>query len=223
MLDTIEMNQKLHYDHRDLFERYYAVRYRHFQSRSPENLRRYGVRVSGVPSIDATIESYEIDSELSIDAMFEMWRKGVTVKVANYQDCAEIYEIIQRHLVKTGEFIRFTINGSNKELLEDLVDLDKFASIVYDKAKSIFTEQERAAVHSHAFAGIQTINFFNILNKGYSKIETVSVTASGEQVAKKTVTDHRQAPVREREDLSKLFIEQMERAGTLGGIHGKQE
>lgn len=217
------MTQPLHYDHRDLFERYYAVRYRHFESRTPDQLRRYGVRVSGVPQIDASIEKYEVDSELSIDGMFELWRKNVTIKVVNYADCAEIYEIIQRHLVKTGEFIRFTINGSNKELLEDMVDLDKFATVVYDKAKSVFTDRERAAVHSHAFAGIQTINFFNILNKGYSKIDTISVTAAGETVVKKTVTDTKAAPVRERDDLSKLFIEQMERAGTLGGIHGKQD
>lgn len=217
------MAQPLHYDHRDLFDRYYRVSYRHFDSRSPDHIRRYGVRVSGVPSIDSTIEKYEVESELTIDSMFEMWRKGVTIKVRNYLDSAEIYEIIQRHLVTTAEFLRGSINGSNRELLKDMMDLDKFAAVVYDKAKTIFTDQERAAVDKSNFAGLQTINFFNILNKNYSRIEEVTVKKDGTEVIKKAVTNTRQAPVREREDLSSVFIDQIERLGGIGGIRGEQK
>lgn len=218
MQGITNMAAKLYYDERDLFGRYYPVRYRYHDGRSIESLRTYGVRSSGISSIDAEAANYMVDTELTIDQMFEMWRKGVTIRLVNYNDSAEIYEIIERHLNAVADLVRHTVNSSNKSLLIDMVDLDKFASVIHDKAKSIFTDRERAAVHSHSFAGIQTINFFNILNKDYANIEEVAVSKTGKEiVTKKNQISHAKAPVREREDLSKVFIEHLERVGGLGG------
>lgn len=205
----------------DLFDRYYEVSYRHFDSRTPEQIRRNGFRTSGIPEIDKSIMTYEVRSELTINAMFELWRTGVTIRILKFDDSAEIYEIIQRHIVLTADAIKGQINGPNHELLTDMVDLDRFASVVYGKAKSIFTEQERNAVINNSFLGMQSINFFNILNKDYSEISEIRVDQNGKRVVKETSPKLKTAPVRERTDLSSVFVEQMERAGGLGGNHGK--
>ncbi len=210
------MDVPRYYDERDLFNRYYQVRFRHIASRSAESIRAYGIRSSGIPSIDSSISNYMVTSELTINQMFEYWRKGVEIRVVNYQDTAEIYEIIQHHLTTTADFIRGSVNASRKELLVDMVDLDKFASVVYDKAKTIFTDRERASVHSHAFAGIQTINFFNILSKDYTRTEEIRVKDGKKEVVTKAATlDNKRAPVRARDDLSKVFIDHLDRTGGL--------
>lgn len=205
----------------DLFDRYYEVAYRHFDSRTPEQIRRNGFRTSGIPEIDKSIMTYEVRSELTINSMFEMWRSGVTIRILNYQDSAEIYEIIQRHIVLTADAIKGQINGPNKELLTDMVDLDRFASVVYGKAKTIFTDQERNAITSNSFTGLQGINFFNILNKDYGEITEVKVDQNGKRSIKETRSKTRTAPVRERVDLSSVFVEQLDKIGGLGGNNGK--
>lgn len=216
------MTQPRHYNEKDLFERYYAVQYRHFDARTEDNIRRHGVRVSGVPSIDVNIERYEVISELTIDSMFELWRRGVTVRVVNYSDTEEIYDIIHRHLLACAEYLQNSVNRSSVTLVKELVELDKFASVVYDKAKSIFTDKERAAVQAPGFSAIQEINFFNILNSDYSRVETVRVVDGKEKAVRSREGDRKTIPVREREDLSQVFIEHIDRIGGVGAGYGKK-
>jgi len=217
------IKQPLKMDHTDLFERYYHVRFKHLDSRTPEQIRRTGVRISGVPEIDRDASKYEVDSELTIDQMFELWRNGATVKLVNYDDSAEIYQIIQRHIVRTAEAVKYAINGVSRELLVDMVDLDKFASVVYSKASSIFTDMERKAIHSHTVAGLPQINALNILGSSGSKVTSIRQGADGKEIIERErMPSRKEAPIRERTAMAEDFAERIERIGGIGALNGNQ-
>lgn len=210
------MDQPLFYDERDLWERYYEVAFRHFDTMTPGRLERFGQRVSGIPEYDREISTYTVTSFLTIDQMFELWRSGATVRVVNYADTAEIYEIIQRHLVVCAESIQNSINGRSTELMKDLIELDKFATVVYDKAKSIFTEQERQLVRNRSFSIGGNINMFNIFKTPLKRVDRVTVTKDG--VEKPIMIADEQAKpsdVKDRNSLNDVFSEHLNRMGGL--------
>lgn len=148
----------------DLWERYFMVKVNYLKSRPTDQIRRYGVRVSGNPEVDRYLPEQEIVTQMNIDAMFEKYRMGVSVKVINYDDTAEIYRIIHHHLIAWAEYLSTGINIGNAPL-KDLVELDVFAGVVYDKARSVFSEEVRESAISKNFAKVQAINFSNILQK----------------------------------------------------------
>lgn len=199
-----------------MYEKYYKVRINYFQSLTPEEMRRKGIRVSGIERYDEGIPHRTVESEYTIAMMFSKWKTGLTISVINYADTAEIYQIIHDHLVACAHFLSngLAVNGSDTEMVKDLIELDKFASVVYDKAKSIFTEQERAAVYNHHLGGVQSINFFNIMKRSYSTPEKVIKGPMGEEIIR--ISEEKSNPkpgVRERESLQNVFIDNLTRAG----------
>jgi hypothetical protein len=148
----------------DLWERYFLVKINYLKSRPTDQIRRYGVRVSGNPDVDRYLPDQEITTQMNIDAMFEKYRMGVNVRVVNYNDTAEIYRIIHHHLIAWAEYLNTGINIGNAPL-KDLVELDVFAGVVYDKARSVFSEEVRETAISKNFANVQSINFQNILQR----------------------------------------------------------
>jgi phage-related protein len=166
----------------DLFDRYFLVRMNYLNSRSVDQLRRFGQRVSGVAEIDRNLDKQEIVTELTVNAMFEKFRSGVTIKLVRYSDAAEVYRIIHAHLIKWAEYITTGINVGNAPL-SDLVELDRFASVVYDKAVNVFSEQERTSALAGTFQRVQSINFNNILTRARkSEYHSVETTANGVEV-----------------------------------------
>lgn len=151
-------------DESGLFDEYFKVKYLYLQSRNVEDLRRYGYRVSGVEELDRGLDRQEIVTELSINQMFEKWRKGVTISVLNYRDTKRIYEIIHAHLTAAAEYLNSGVNVGNAPI-EDLVELDIFAGVVYKDARYVFNTKAREDMLSKNFMNVQTINFSNILNK----------------------------------------------------------
>lgn len=165
-----------------LFDRYFLVRMNYLNSRSVDQLRRFGQRVSGIPEIDRHLDRQEIITELSVNAMFEKFRSGVTIKLVNYSDSAEVYRIIHAHLIRWAEYLAGGVNVGSAPL-EDLVELDRFASVVYDKAVNVFSEQERSSALAGTFMRVQSINFNNVLTRA-RKAEThvVETMANGVEV-----------------------------------------
>lgn len=151
----------------DLFDRYYTVKMLHLHSRSVDSLKRFGYRVSGVQEIDQFLDRQEIITEMNIDRMFEKYREGVTIRLLRYEDTAEIYKIIHSHLIAWSEYLSHGINTGNAPL-KDLVELDVFAGVVYDKAKYVFSEEERNVALSTNFGNVQSLNFMNILKRSAS-------------------------------------------------------
>jgi hypothetical protein len=186
----------------DLWERYFEVKYNYFKSRSINHIRKFGVRVSGVAEIDAQLENYEVVTQANINTMFEKWRSGVSVRVLKYSDTAEIYRIIHHHLITWAEYLSTGVNIGDAPL-KDLVELDRFAEIVYDKARAVFTENQRATAISKNFLDIQEFNFENILRPaGGIRLKSGGV-----------VTD----VVKDRASLKEVFTTEMDQLSTWRG------
>lgn len=189
-----------------LWDKYFKVRMLYLHSRNVDQVRRFGVRISGVEEIDRGLDKQEIVTEMNIDRMFEKWRTGVTIRVVNYNDTLIIYRIIHAHLIAWAEYMASGINNGNVPI-KDLIELDDFANVVYDKARSVFSQEEKQTALASNFLQVQTINFQNILKREYNQIET-KITPSGAEVTRVTKT----APsvvVPDRNSLKSLFAEQI--------------
>ena len=161
----------------DIWDRYFMVKMLYLHSRSVEQIREYGVRISGVPEIDRDLDKQEIVTQANINMMFEKHRMGVTVRVVNYNDTAVIYKIIHSHLIAWVEYLSSGINVDDAPL-KDLIELDAFAATVYKHAKCVFGSEERVSAISTNFRNIQAFNFHNILKRS-QEVEEVRATPDG--------------------------------------------
>ncbi len=195
-------------DESGLFDEYFKVRYPYLQSRSIDDLRKYGYRVSGVEELDRNLDKQEITTELTINQMFEKYRAGVSISVINFKDTKRIYEIIHAHLTAAAEYLHGGVNVG-KIPIEDLIELDIFAGVVYREARYVFNVKAREDVLSKNFMGVQTINFANILNRAppdravvdRKHSDGVEVTTHGSK------SDQPKAP--ERHSYREIFEQQM--------------
>ena len=192
--------------YKDLWDRYYTVKMLYLHSRSVEQVRRFGVRISGVDEIDRYLDRQEITTQLNIDSMFEKHRQGVTIRVLRYEATAEIYNVIHSHLIAWAEYLSTGVNIGNAPL-KDLIELDAFAAVVYDKARSVFSKEEKVSALASNFTNVQTINFKNILAREVKETET-RMTPSGLEV----VTINNDKPFfPDRESMKEVFTDQINR------------
>ena len=193
----------------DLWDKYFMVKMLFLHSRPVEQIRTFGVRISGVHEIDSTMDKEEIVTQMCIDRMFEKHRSGVTIRVVNYNDTAEIYRIIHGHLITWAEYLNRGVNVGAAPLKE-LVELDAFASVVYDKAVSVFSMEERVSAIASNFLNVQELNFSNILKRAAPSIETRTTGLGIEvtQIAKASTAND--VPL-ERSSFKDLFAEEINR------------
>ena len=131
--------------------------------------------------------------------------------MVKYADTAEIYRIIQMHLKTWLEHLATSVNVGDPEVIRELIELDRFASTVYDKAASVFTEMERVQLKNPRFGVVQPINFFNILKRNYSDVTQVRRGANGEEII--SLSEGSNQPnveeVKPRESLQDAFVHHM--------------
>ena len=189
----------------DLWDQYFLVRYNYALSRSAEDIRRYGTRISGLNELDKDLHREMISTEINIDTMFELYRKGVTIYVTNYNDTEKIYRIIHNHLIAWADYMANGIH-TGAAPLKDLVELDIFAGIVYDKAKSVFSKQERETGLASFILKSQTLNFANILKRSTVDAGTEFVNGVETTTINKVKSKN---PFPERSSFKDVFIDQM--------------
>lgn len=120
-----------------------------------QDLKNFGYRVSGVDSIDRNLHRQETVCEISIDRMFEYWRKGVSVSVIKTEDTKKIYEAIQKHLAAwTGSAAQAL--HVDEQVMTDLRELDDFANAVYAHAKHFFPRPGKETSAAANLFGHQT-------------------------------------------------------------------
>lgn len=163
------------YTGNDLFDRYFWVKVNALQNMNPLQLRDFGMRTTGVPELDAQLDKQEITSEWSIDMMFEKWRRGLTIRVLHYDDTVVIYDIIQAHLQAWATHLQRGVNVGGAPF-RDLIELDAFSAVVYDKARTMFTKEERVTAIASNFANMSMLNFGNILKRRTERAVTVNPT-----------------------------------------------
>lgn len=197
-----------------LWERYFLVRYNRLDSLDVATIRERGMRVSGVKEYDDTLSREMITTTININAMFELWRKGVVIHVVNYNDTVEIYKVINQHLVTWVNYLKGGINVG-KSPIEELMELDKFAHIVYDHAKYVFTEEVKSGLGG-IFMDEQRVHAGNILKKNRPLLGDILYDKNGaHNVIEKHYERPEDKPI-ERAPLADLFTE------TLKQVRGWQ-
>ena len=147
-------------------------------SRSPEDIKFYGVRQSGEPTRDAQSKNELIIRYLTISQMVDLWRKGVPVYVMQRDDTKIIYDLISAHLEVWKNYVLTSLTPKAAPI-EDLIDLDRFASTVYEHAKFHFDDTFQKSAIEKGVAGQFTFTRGNLFKR---KVETVETENGLERV-----------------------------------------
>ena len=149
-----------------LWERLFKARVPYLQSRTIEDLKNTGVVLSGIPEIDQDIPNQWVTSYMSIATMTGYYKEHVPVRVALYEDCKTIYELIVMHITNWRHFVDNAINIGNAPF-EELIDLDDFASIVYDKAKYTISKDIRENYAKQFMTGGHRFHEHNLFKQNF--------------------------------------------------------
>ncbi len=137
----------------------YHVTYNFLNSRSINDVKARGVRVTGIKRFDNEVKHEVVRAWLSINEMLGLYKRGIDVGIINRSDVVKIYEAVQDHLYEAISSTKQSINVPVK-ILEDLVDLDKFARSIYEHAKFDFSQKPEVSDFLRA-VNSKNANVFN--------------------------------------------------------------
>lgn len=197
----------------EMFDRYFKVRYKTISAMRPEEIERNGIRMSGFPELDNQLQHQMTNSQMTVDMMFEHWRRGVTIRVVNYADTAEIYRIIQVHLDTWMTSIRESVNGCDEKFLIELIELDQFAGVVYGKARSVFSDMDRKKLMNPNTPFMDRFLAFSQMALKPSRIESVHIGNDGKETKTfaKILPGSQPDDIKDRRSYQDSFADQLNR------------
>lgn len=208
----IEENKKSGLNTTDhIFDYHYKVRVPTLMSRSIEDIQASGVVLSGIPEFDKGIETELSTKWMTIDSMVEHFKRGCPVYITRYEDTKRIYEVIHLHLQTWAEHMNRGVNVGDAPL-DDLIQLDNFASSVFEYAKY---QYRNSFLEDPIIENIMKVNKYNFhnffsnptINVRYSEGASVRTTENGVRIG----SDNPDVP--QRESLKDFF---RDRAISLG-------
>jgi len=158
----------------------YKCRIPVFHSRTVEDVRRNGVIVTGDKKLDQDLKDDWLSRYMTINDMIEFFKRDVPVRVINVKDTKDIYDTIQTHLMQWLENIRVGMNVRDAPI-DDLLNMDRFAALVYPYAKHFFTPETLQSELARSMSDVQRVNmtnFFSNIN-GLSALSTTVNPNSG--------------------------------------------
>lgn len=100
-------------------------------TRSIEDIRLRGNRISGIKRYDKMINNELMTVSICINKLLEHFNNRVPIILVNREDAERIYEIVQEKLQGTRQRQFYSINGPSQSS-NQLRDLDEFASSIYN-------------------------------------------------------------------------------------------
>lgn len=130
-----------------LFNRRFMCRVPPLALRSIEDIKLFGTPTTGNPLLDKEMEQEWALRMLNIAEMEDCFHRGYNVRLTKYSDSKVIYDLITDHLIAWRTFFE-TIENNRvpDETIDELVRLDKFATVVYIPARHLFTEETAQTV-----------------------------------------------------------------------------
>lgn len=110
----------------------YLVRYPVQMARSVEDIRMFGVPVTGDKKKDKHVMDEQGWRWMNINDMVELFREGVPVYLKT-EDTKPVYEAISAHICAWKKQLEFGFNNGNAPVA-DLILMDEFANSVYEHA-----------------------------------------------------------------------------------------
>lgn len=148
----------------DIFDRVWRCVFSKNLTTSEEYYRVFGKASTGYKHLDKQCKDEIVDTYITIEKMVEYFKKGVTVGIVRYDDVEKIYECIERHLLRWKEQFEYGVNIGDAPV-EDLVDLDRFANAIYDKAKYTMTPELVDSLMVRQMARTTTLSRSTLFNK----------------------------------------------------------
>lgn len=162
---------------KNLWDYKFLCRFPELQTRSVEHIKFFGTPTTNDPGIDRELANQWITSFININDMVEFNKKGIPIKVVKYEDVKKIYEFISQHIHAWKIQLSNGLNIGDAPI-DDLIDLDNFANVVYDHAKHQFTRETADSLFARGLANVvryNKTNFFKpevkiTLDEGITKI-----------------------------------------------------
>lgn len=165
-----------------IFEKLWWCRIPFNQSRSVEHIKHFGTPASGDPERDRGTANELVDRMITIARMVEYWKTGVHVFVKNRNECKDIYEAISAHLQAWKKHIEGSLNVGDAPL-QDLVDLDQFANVVYAHAKYQFTSTFVEDVMARRVSSVLQVSRSNMFVKKQVVVTEADTRTDEERLA----------------------------------------
>jgi len=122
-----------------LWDILYKVRMPYLQSRSTEDMRKYGVRLSSNDMLNQSISDEWITTLISVSQMVDYFGEGVPIQVVNSSEIKTIYQDLTDHLLQWKSILEKGINIGDAPM-DDLILMDEFASTLFSFARYEYTD-----------------------------------------------------------------------------------
>lgn len=195
---------------REIFGKRYLCRHSDLQTRHPDDIRTFGVRLSGHENVDREQRLSDVTTWLNIATMAHYLRLGVNVRVVKYSDCKAIYESVTRHIKAWKDNFSFTLNRSIIPI-DDLQALENLSILVFPAAKSSVMKEGNVKsffdkdLDKFDLVTTDTLFVRNDFNKKHNIVDTRN-TGKNDHI------------VITREDNSDYILDRLSQVGGLNGL-----
>lgn len=110
----------------------YYVRVPYMASTDEAYHRLFGVPSTGNKDYDKELSKQLIDTVMTIDQMVEHHKKSIPISLVNRNDVKKIYDSVDKYLQYWRHRLETTVNYVQAPM-QDLIDMDNFATTLYDK------------------------------------------------------------------------------------------
>lgn len=170
-------------DHRwYIWHKKFLCRIPNIHTMSIDYIKNFGMPTCGDNQFDRETANELKTMMLTINDMMDLFGKGVTIAVVNIRDTKEIYERITDHLVAWKQHLENGWHVKNAPI-DDLLQMDKFAGVVYKYAQPQFTTQTVESILARRMSSTFRVGRDRIMG-GLSPKVTV-INGDGEKEEKK--------------------------------------
>lgn len=148
----------------DIFDRLWYCSFSRNLTTSALYHQTFGKPSTGFKAQDKLCQDEVVSTMITIDTMVEYHRRGISIEVMNYDDTKKIYECIQKHLNAWKTHLQTSVNLLHNPPVEDLVELDRFANKIYDKAKYLIPKDQIDSVFLTQLQSRFTLNRSSMTN-----------------------------------------------------------
>lgn len=142
----------------NIFKRHFECRVPYLASLTDDEIEIHGIPYVGDAEYDHYIQNQLVYRYLTINDMVELMRRGVDIRVVKTEDTKAIFEYITEHLRAWKDVVENRVNHLQVPY-DDLIDLDKLASLVYPYAKHQFKNR---AIDSILAKRASSVSLFDI-------------------------------------------------------------
>jgi hypothetical protein len=189
---------------KDIWEYLFLARVPYLHSKSINELKMFGVRLTGVKSEDANIKNEWLTSYLSIAQMVDYHKDGVPIKIVEHSELPKMYEFISKHLSAWKHQLEVGINIGNAPI-DDLIAMDNFATTLYDQAVHQFTREIVDSAVAKHMLGLTSLNRQNLFKKDSIAKYLASDNVNPDDALSGHVSRYKTEKIPERESMGDFF------------------